>query len=139
MKTERTSRGKPFHFWQKIFGWVFLLHLVRQFAEVCASNLPGAKLRDLETTNDVLQGGRYHKVFLLQTELLSFKELRIKTHICLFLFCRRTWKGFLFFKNILCIFPIYIFWIFIHGQLTYFHFVFHSYCIFVYTQICSSL
>lgn len=73
-----------------MYIYLFLLHLLRQFVEVCASNLPGAKLRDLETTDDVLQGGRYHKVFLLQTELLSFKELRMKTHICLFMFCRQT-------------------------------------------------
>lgn len=76
----------------------FSLHLVWQFAEVCASNLPGAKLRDLETADDVLQGGRHHKVFLLQTELLSFKELRIKKHICWFLFWRQTWIVFLGIK-----------------------------------------
>lgn len=62
----------------------YLLHLVRQFAEIRASDFPGAKLGDLETADDVLQGGRYYKVLLLQTELLSFKELRVKMHICLF-------------------------------------------------------
>lgn len=63
----------------------YLLHLVRQFAEIGASNFPGAKLGDLETADDVLQGGRYYKVLLLQTELLSFKELWVRTHICVFI------------------------------------------------------
>lgn len=89
-KAQREHQGEIFSFLTETILLSFSLHLVRQFAEVCASNLPGAKLRDLETTDDVLQGGRYHKVFLLQTELLSFKELGMKTHICLSLFCRQT-------------------------------------------------
>lgn len=72
----------------------YLLHLVRQFAEIRARNFPGAKLGDLETANDVLQGGRYYKVLLLQTELLSFKELRVKMHICLFVPHRQRWRDF---------------------------------------------
>lgn len=71
------------------FEGCYLLHLVRQFAEIRASNFPGAKLGDLETADDVLQGGRYYKVLLLQTELLSFKELWVKMHICLFRPCRQ--------------------------------------------------
>lgn len=104
---QREHQGGNLFIFDRNYFVEFLLHLVRQFAEVCASDLPGAKLRDLETTDDVLQGGRYHKVFLLQTELLPFKELRMKTHICLILFCRRTWIAF--FKNSLniafCILP----------------------------------
>lgn len=87
MKTQGEHHEEIFSFLTETILLSFSLHLVRQFAEVCASNLPGAKLRDLETADDVLQGGRHHKVFLLQTKLLSFKELRVKTHICLFLFC----------------------------------------------------
>lgn len=68
----------------------YLLHLVRQFAEIRARNFPGAKLGDLETADDVLQGGRYYKVLLLQTELLSFKELWIKMRICLLMPCGQT-------------------------------------------------
>lgn len=86
MKTLGEHHKEIFSFLTETILLSFSLHLVRQFAEVCASNLPGAKLRDLETADDVLQGGRHHKVFLLQTELLSFKELWVKTHICLFLF-----------------------------------------------------
>lgn len=73
-----------FHF------FVLLFHLFRQFAEVGASDLPGAELGDLETADDVLQGGRHHKVLLLQTELLAFKELRMKTHICQLVFSSRA-------------------------------------------------
>lgn len=96
-KAQREHQGEIFSFLKETILLSFSFHLVRQFAEVCASNLPGAKLRDLETTDDVLQGGRHHKVFLLQTKLLSLKELGIKTHICLFLFCKHTWM-FLFIK-----------------------------------------
>lgn len=85
-----------FLFYFSLFYLNLLFYLVRQFAEVCASNLPGAKLRHLETTDDVLQGGRHHKVFLLQTELLSFKELRMKTHICQFVFGSQACRGVLF-------------------------------------------
>lgn len=72
----------------------YLLHLVRQFAEIGASNFPGAKLGDLETADDVLQGGRYYKVLLLQTELLSFKELWVRTHICVFIPRRQRSRDF---------------------------------------------
>lgn len=87
---KKTKNKKQKHPFGDFYFYVFKFYLLRQFAEVCASNLPGAKLGDLETADDVLQGGRHHKVLLLQTELLAFKELRMKTHICQFVFSSRA-------------------------------------------------
>lgn len=138
----REHQGEIFSFLTETILLSFSLHLFRQLVEVCANNLPGAKLRDLETADDVLQGGRHHKVFLLQTELFPFKELKIKTHFCLFLFCRQTWIGLFYPLNItFCILVT-------DGQRKSFHFdknmiqvlaqLKDLYAIFVKEQACSS-
>lgn len=50
-------------------------HLVWEGLKARPDWVSGAEVGRLETANDVLQGGSYHEVFLLQPQLLPFKEL----------------------------------------------------------------
>lgn len=50
--------------------------LVRQSVEVCAHNIPGAELGNLEAADDVLESRSHYKVLLLQSELLTLKKLQ---------------------------------------------------------------
>lgn len=58
---------------KKIFRYAYL---VRQRAEVCAHDFPGAELGGLEAADDVLENRSHYKVLLLQSELLTLKKLQ---------------------------------------------------------------
>lgn len=56
-------------------------HLLGECVKRCTDRVTASKLGRLEPSDDVLQGGGYQEIFLLQPQLLTDEELQPKTTI----------------------------------------------------------